>query len=361
MKAAICYEFGNPLVIEDVKIDPPQKGEVKVKVVATAICHSDIHFIKGDWGGKVPLIAGHETSGIVEEVGEGVDSIKVGDKVVVSLLRSCGRCRYCIKGLLYLCEGEFLLDRGTRLHTKDGKDIYQGLWVGGFAEYVVVHQSQVVKIIEEVPLDVSALLGCGVITGVGAVLNTAKVEPGKSVAVIGVGGVGLNVIQGAKLVNAYPIVAMDILDKKLERSRDFGATHTININSTGNLNKEIKDINSGYGVDYVFITVGNSESIIKGCEIVDKGGKIIIVGIPKLTTQVALNILPIVKGEHKFIGSWVGSTCLKIDVPKLIKLYQRGNLKLDELITHRYSLSQINDAIKEVEEGDIIRNLIVLN
>ncbi|MCM8774275.1 MAG: alcohol dehydrogenase catalytic domain-containing protein, partial [Candidatus Omnitrophica bacterium] len=334
---------------------------VKVKVVATAICHSDIHFIKGDWGGRTPFIAGHETSAIIEEVGEGVDSIKVGDKVVVSVLRSCGRCRYCIKGLPHLCEEEFLLDRGTRLHTKDGKDIYQGLWVGGFAEYVVVHQSQVVKIPEGTPLDIAALLGCGVITGVGAVLNTAKVETGNSVAVIGVGGVGLNVVQGAKLVNAYPIVAMDILDKKLERSRDFGATHTININFTHNLNKEIKDITSGWGVDYVFITVGNSEAITKGCEIVNRGGKIIIVGVPKLTTQVALNVLPIVKEERKFIGSWMGSTCLKIDIPKLIKLYQRGNLKLDELITHRYPLSQINDAIKEVEEGDVIRNLIVLD
>ena len=198
MKAAVCYEFGKPLVVEEVKIDPPRAGEVKVGMVATAICHSDIHLIKGDWGGELPVIAGHEAAGIVEEVDESVTRVKPGDHVVVSLLRACGRCFYCTTGSPYICEDVYLLDTESPLHTIQGEPIHHGIRTAAFAEYTIVDHSQVVQIPKEFPLDRAALLACGVITGVGAVTNTAQVEPNSSVVVIGAGGVGLNAVQGAR-------------------------------------------------------------------------------------------------------------------------------------------------------------------
>ena len=192
MKAAVCYELGAPLVVEEVEIDPPKQGEVKVRLAAAAICHSDIHFIRGDWVAKTPVVAGHEAAGVVEEVGEGVTLAKPGDLVVVSLLRSCGECFYCITGSPNLCDGEFALDKEIRLRNSRGEPIRRGIRTAAFAEYVVVDQTQVVQVPAEMPLDRAALLACGVITGLGAVVNTARVETGSSVVVIGVGGVGLN-------------------------------------------------------------------------------------------------------------------------------------------------------------------------
>ena len=221
MKAAVCYKFGERLVIEDVEIDPPQKGEVKVRLVATAICHSDIHLIRGEWWGGTPLIAGHEAAGIIEEVGDNVIVIKPGDRVVVSLLRSCGRCFYCATGSPHLCEGQFALNTESRLRNGSGDPIQQGIRTAAFAEVVIVDQSQVVQIPESMPLDRAALLACGVITGFGAVVNTAAVEVGSSVVVIGVGGVGLNAVQGAALSGAHPIIAVDLKDKKTRGCRDF--------------------------------------------------------------------------------------------------------------------------------------------
>jgi len=228
MKAAICYEYGQPLVVEDITIDPPQSGEVKVRVYATAVCHSDIHLIKGEFGGSVPVIAGHEAAGIVEEVGTGVTLVKPGERVVVSLLRSCGRCYSCTTGAPHNCEAQWPLDRNSRLHNDRGQALRHGTRVAAFAEYCIVDQSQVVPISEDIPFDKASLLSCGVITGVGAVINTAQVTPNSSVVVIGCGGVGLNALQGAALAGAHPIIAVDILDAKLETARTFGATHTLN-------------------------------------------------------------------------------------------------------------------------------------
>src|SRR5215813_6513941 len=215
MKAAICYEFGAPLQIEDVELAPPQRGEVKVRVAATAICHSDIHRLHGEWGGKPPLIAGHETAGIVEEVGEGVTLAQPGEHVVLTMLRSCGHCFYCVSGYPNLCGAKFALDAGKSLRNRHGERLRRGFGTATFAEYAVVDQSQVAPLPEEMPLDCAALLACGVITGVGAVVNTAQVRPGSTVVVIGTGGVGLNAVQGARLSGAEQIVAVDLLDTKL--------------------------------------------------------------------------------------------------------------------------------------------------
>jgi len=255
MKAAVCYEFNKPLVVEQLDIEKPHKGEVKVRMAATAVCHSDIHFIAGDLDGKLPFVPGHESSGFIEEVGEGKTSVKVGYPVVLSLLRTCGACLYCRTGRPNMCEAKWPLDTESRMKNKRGEAVGHGLRTAYVAEYAGVDQSQVVKIPGNMPADRAALLACGVITGFGAVVNRAKVRPMSSVVVIGVGGVGLNAIQGARISGANPIIAVDMLDSKLQAARSFGATHTVNGKQTDPV-QAVKDMTSGRGADYAFVTVG---------------------------------------------------------------------------------------------------------
>ncbi|MBZ0281720.1 MAG: Zn-dependent alcohol dehydrogenase [Anaerolineae bacterium] len=358
MKAAVCYEFGQPLVIEEVYLDPPQVGEVKVRLTATAICHSDIHVIKGEFGGKVPVVAGHEGAGIVEAVGEGVTLTKPGDAVVVSLLRSCGRCFYCTTGAPNNCEARWPLDKVSRLRTQRGEPIAIGTRVAAFAEYCIVDQSQVVPISDQFPLEKAALLGCGVITGIGAVINTAQVKPATGVAVIGCGGVGLNAIQGAALAGAYPIIAIDVLENKLETARSFGATHTLNAAAEPNLREAVRALTNGRGVDNVFLTVGTAKAMQQGFSLPRKGGAVVIVGLPG-KGEVPLAVQPFVWSEQRVLASWMGSGRLSVDVPRFVALYEAGRLKLDELITARYPLEQINEAIASLEQGQALRNVIV--
>ncbi len=357
MQAAVCYEFGKPLVVEDIVIDPPQYGEVKVKLAATAICHSDVHLIRGEWGGEVPVIAGHESAGIVEAVGEGVTNVQPGDHVVVSLLRSCGRCFYCTTGAPYNCHGTFALDTQSRLRNAKGEKIHHGIRTASFAEYTIVEQTQCVKIPADIPLDCAALLACGVITGLGAVTNTAKIAPRSSVAVIGVGGVGLNSIQGAALSGARLIIAVDLLDNKLTAARTFGATHTVNA-SQENAVTAVQTLSGGDGIDYAFVTVGNAAAVSQAFDMIRAGGSVVVVGLPKSSDTVALNIHRLI-GERHVVGSPMGSTRLSVDVPRLVELYQQGKLKLDELITQRYPLAQINEAIESMERGEALRNVIM--
>ncbi len=279
MKAAVCYEFGKPLCLEEVDIDPPQKGEVKIRMVATAICHSDVHLIRGElWDADLPVVPGHEAAGIVEEVGEGVTLTKPGDPVVVSLLRSCGRCLSCTEGASYLCEGTFAFDTQGRLRNKLGEPLHHGFKTAAFAEYAVVDQSQIVPVPAEMPLDRAALLACGVITGVGAVINTAQVRPGSNVVVIGTGGVGLNAVQGAVLVGAQQIIAMDILETKLTAARAFGATQTINAGQE-DVRQIVRELTGGRGADYVFVTVGSTAAVAQGLTLIRLGGTLVIVGL----------------------------------------------------------------------------------
>jgi len=251
MKAAVCYEFGQPLTVEDIHIDPPQAGEVKIRMVACAICHSDIHLIKGEWGNNPPLVGGHEAAGIVDEVGPGVSAVQAGDHVVVTLIRSCGRCQFCVIGRPYNCAGDFKLSHESRLHNDKGESVAQGLKTGAFAEYAIVDQSQIVKIPKSMPFDCASLLACGVITGLGSVTRTAQIKSGSSVAVIGTGGVGLNAIQGAVLSGATPIIAIDMLDNKLDAARNFGATETINAENS-DVVAEVRKRSDGFGVGLCF-------------------------------------------------------------------------------------------------------------
>ena len=358
MKAAVCYEFGKPLVVEEVNIDPPKVGEVKVKMAATAICHSDIHSIRGELGGKPPMIAGHESAGYIEEVGTGVTSVKPGDHVAVSLLVSCGKCYYCRTGRTHMCSASWPLDKESRIHTKQGKSLEQAMKVGSFGEYTVVDESQVVKLPDDMPLDKAALLACGVITGFGAVVNRAKVEVHSSCVIIGTGGVGLNSIQGAAISGAYPVIAVDIIDEKLAAAKKFGATHTVNSQKVDPM-KAVKELTEGRGADYVFVTVGSNAAITQGFGMSGPRGMTVIVGLPKFTDKLDISPFAFIKDERVLTGSFMGTTQLQIDIPKLVGLYKAGILKLDELITARYPLEKINEAIEAVEKGKALRNVIM--
>ncbi len=358
MKAAVCHEFGKPLVIEEIELDPPQAGEVKVKLAVCAICHSDIHYMEGAWGGVLPAIYGHEASGVVEEVGPGVTLAAPGDNVVVTLIRSCGDCFYCAHGDPHLCNARFPLDLEHRLHGEGGKDVVQGLRTGAFAEYVVVDQSQVVPIPKEVPLESASLLACGVITGLGAVVNTAQVKAGSAVVVIGTGGVGLNSVQGAALAGATPIVAVDLSDAKLEAAKSFGATHTVNPTSD-DAKKAVRALTERRGADYCFVTVGSVAAIEQGLELLRRAGTLVVVGMPEVGAKAQIEALNFADKGQRILGSKMGSTRLRVDVPRLVSQYQQGRLKLDELITGRYGLDEINEAIASVNRGEALRNIIV--
>jgi Zn-dependent alcohol dehydrogenase len=358
MKAAVCYEFGKPLVIEDLEIEPPQAGEVKVRLAACAICHSDIHAVEGAWGGQLPVIYGHEAAGVVETVGPQVTLAKPGNHVVVTLIRSCGRCYFCDQGYPQLCETVFTLDNESRIRSNDGEVIHQGFRTAAFAEYVVVDESQVVPIPERIPLDSASLLACGVITGLGAVVNTAQVPSGSSVVVIGAGGVGLNSIQGAALSGADPIIALDIVGSKLEAARAFGATHVVN-SAEETAEEVVQSLTRGRGADYVFVTVGSGQAIDLGMALLRRAGTLVMVGMPPTGVKTAVEAVDFVDNSQRILGSKMGSTRLRVDVPRLVGLYEQDRLKLDELITARYPLEEINQAIAAVSQAEALRNVIV--
>ena len=358
MKAAVCREFGKPLVIEDIELLPPGEGEVEVKLSACAICHSDILYIQGAWGGNLPAIYGHEASGVVYKVGPGVVNVKTGDHVIVTLIRSCGNCHYCTQGDRVRCETVFRLDETSPLSDAKGHSIVQGLRTGAFAESVVVDSSQIALIPKEIPLDVASVLSCGVITGLGAVVNTAKIKIGSSVVVVGTGGVGLNSVQGAAISGAGKVIAIDISQSKLDTALKFGATHTVNVKKE-NVKKTVRDLTEGRGADFVFITVGSKSAIEQGFKLSRKGGTLIIVGMTADGVMVEFDACAFASVEKRLLGSKMGSTRLNVDIPWYISLYKQNRIKLDELITGRYSLSDINKAIENVNQGDSLRNVIV--
>ena len=360
MQAAICREFGAPLVIETVTLAKPGSGEVHVKLAACAICHSDLTFIEGGWGGQLPQIFGHEAAGTIIAVGEGVHEAKLGDRVIVTLIRSCGHCRTCESGEPYICPTSFPSDEKPNLQDTAGNTITKGLKTGGFAEEVVVDQSQIVTIPDTIPMDVASLLSCGVITGLGAVTNTAQVPFGSSVVVIGCGGVGLNSIQGAALVGANPIISVDLEDKKLKAAKEFGATHSVNPTSS-DTRAEVLNFTNGSGADYVFVAAGSPKAFEQGLELLSLSGTLVIVGMPPTGETVNVDVGNLAATGQRILGSKMGSTRLRIDIPKLVTLYEQGRLKLDELITGRYPLNQINDAIEEVKANKALRNVIIFD
>ena len=358
MKAAVCREFGKPLVIEEVNLADAGPGEVKVKLAATAICHSDISYADGAWGGDLPAVYGHECAGVVEAVGLGVTTVKVGDPVVVTLIRSCGHCHGCVRGMPVTCTTQFPLDAKSPITDKSGNSLVQSMRTGGFAEQVLVHESQCVTIPGNVPMTSASLLACGVITGFGAVTNTARVPAGSHVVVIGTGGVGLNSIQGARVSGARTVIAVDIADNKLEAAKGFGATHGIN-SSKENVLERVMQLTDSRGADYVFVTVGAKGAFDSSYAMLAKGGSTVLVGMPASGVMSEIDPGTMAAYSQNVLGSKMGSARIQVDIPNLVDLYQQKRVKLDELITKTYPLEQINEAIAAVKRGEALRNVIV--
>ncbi|MCY4008973.1 MAG: zinc-binding dehydrogenase [Anaerolineaceae bacterium] len=356
MKAAICYEFNQPLVVDELEMAPPQWGEVVVQLSACAVCHSDIHWFSGDFRGDLPRVCGHEAAGEVVELGPGVTQLRGGERGAVSLLRSCGRCHYCVKGAPHLCIHDFALNTETRLKDRAGLGVQHGTKVAGFAEYCIVDQSQVVPLPAEIPMDRACLLACGVITGLGAVQNTAQLRPGESAVVIGCGGVGVNAIQGAALAGASRVIAVDLLPTKREEALGFGATDALD-GAQKDLPDAVRDLTDGLGADYVFVTVGSVPAIESAFSLIRKGGAVVVVGLPGYEAA-RFSARRLIDVEGRILMSWMGSTRLAVDVPRLAQLYLDGKLDLDSLITKRYPLAEINDAITHTVSGQALRNVI---
>jgi S-(hydroxymethyl)glutathione dehydrogenase / alcohol dehydrogenase len=358
MRAAVCRAFGEPLVIETVDLASLGPGEVRVKMAACAICHSDIFYMDGAWGGELPAVYGHEAAGVVEAVGRGVSRLKPGDHVVATLIRSCGFCAFCADGAPVFCEEVFPLDRQTPLSDAAGKPLIHGLRTGAFAEYIVIDASQAVAIPKDVPLDSAALIACGVLTGVGAVVNTADVQAGSSVVVIGCGGVGLNSIQGARLAGASPIIAIDVEPNKLLAAREFGATHTINAKQE-KVVERTAELTAGRKADTVFVTVGIRGALEQGVSLMKRNGATVLVGMPPSGVTATIDPSWLAADGQRILGSKMGSARPLIDVPRIVALYREGRLKLDELISGRYRLEAINEAVASSRSGAALRNVIV--
>ncbi len=362
-RAAVLHAAGQKLDVTHVDVQDPLPGEVLVRMAVGGVCHSDLHVMTGHLIAQLPAILGHEGAGVVAEVGPGVTAVKPGDHVIPLWRLSCGFCDYCAGGRPALCEEGTqirmtgrLLD-GTSRFRLGGAEVKHFAGVSTFSEYSVIPERALLKIPADFPLEKAALLGCGVITGVGAAFN-APVTPGSSVAVFGTGGVGLNVIQGAAIAGAEKIIAVDLLESKLAYARAFGATHTVNA-STGDPVKQVRDLAGGKGVDFAFEVVGLSTTMRQAYNSLRKRGKAIIVGVSPTMNEVSIPTLSLVYEERVLTGSLYGSARPKTDIPKLMDLYAAGKLKLDELLTRTYPFEQINEAYAALERGEVARSVVL--
>lgn len=358
MKAAVMHGVGKRLTIEDIDTPEPGPGEVLVKVVASGVCHTDMFFLEHERPAGYPInypaIGGHEGAGIVERVGAGVKFVATGDHVVLAVATNCGRCRYCFGGRPFLCPSNFA-PRSRELGKIDGSSVTR-LMIGTFAEYALVPEEGAIKVRDDAPLDRLALLGCGVLTGVGAVINTAHVEPGSSVAVVGCGGVGLNIIQGARLAGASAIIAIDRVPMKLQLAERLGANHLINAETEDAVSRVVA-ITAG-GADYAFEAIGTVQTVQQALQMTCLGGTAVMVGvIPNPAEQI-----PIMSGilffERSLRSSIMGSSVPRRDIPRLVDLFMNGKLMLDELVSHRRPVEEINDAFDALRSGEAARTLI---
>ena len=362
-KAVIYRELNQPVVVESISVDSPKRGEVMLKLAACGVCHSDLSATNGTIALPPPLVLGHEAAGEVIEVGEGVTGVATGDHVVTSFIYMCGKCRFCSAGRPVLClEQHKALTtplEGTP-RTRDGAGKPLGIFsgCGVMAEYATMSVENVVRIDPKIPLDRAALVGCAVTTGVGAVFNTAKVEPGSSVAVFGCGGVGLNVIQGAAIAGAERIIAIDTIEAKLEMAKKFGATDVLLASPGEDLAKTLKKMTGG-GPDYAFECVGAGALAETAYRAIRRGGKAVIVGVARPTDSTSFKPMSMVFEEKTLQGSYFGSCVPRIDFPRMLQLNMAGKLKLDELITRRYKIEEAPQAFADLESGKNARGVIV--
>lgn len=355
IRAAVCHAFNEPLKIEDVQLAPPGPGQVEVTLDAVAICHSDISYAEGAWGGTLPAVYGHEGAGRITALGEGVTRHALGDTVLVTLIRACGTCPTCASGHPVHCETPGDNDHGP-LSMPDGGVLARGLNCGAFAEKAVVDASQIAPYPAEIPAASACLLSCGAITGIGAVVNTGRVRPGETVVVIGAGGVGLNAIQGARIAGAARIIAVDMSQEKLDAARDFGATDGILATDPKPWSAARKI--TGRGADAVFVTVGVLPAYDTATRYLAPGGRAVAVGMPHSGDKSSYEPVILAGTGQAIQGSFMGDTVLARDIRWMVDLYRQGRLKLDELVTNRYSLDQINEAIANTKSGTARRNVI---
>ena len=360
MKAAVLHEVGQPLVIEDISIDKPGTREVLVRTAAAGVCHSDLHFVDGLYPYRLPVVLGHESAGIVEEVGSDVTYVKPGDHVITCLSAFCGHCEACTTGHPSICDGRETRRRRNqtpRLHQNE-RTIQQFANLSSFAEQMLVHEHAIVKIRDDMPLDKAALIGCGVTTGVGAVHNTAKVEVGSTVAVIGCGGVGLSCINGATIAGAGRIIAVDRLNSKLKLAKKFGATDTVDA-TKGDVVEQIKELTGG-GVHFSFEAIGLKETTEQAFEMLRPGGGAVVIGMVPYGTKIEIHAADFLQ-EKKLLGCAMGSNRFRVDMPRYVDFYLSGRLKLDDLLSEHITLEQINNALSELKSGEVARNVILFD
>ncbi|MFM2073434.1 MAG: hypothetical protein RLZZ623_3698 [Actinomycetota bacterium] len=364
-KAAILWETNTPWVVEEIELDPPKAGEVLVKLAASGLCHSDEHLVTGDLPFELPIIGGHEGAGVVQEVGEGVSWLAPGDHVVFGFIPSCGRCMSCSTGHQNLCDlgalmglGKQVTD-GTSRHHARGKDLGLMCMLGTFSHHTVVNEASCIKIDNDVPLDRACLLGCGVVTGWGSSVYAAEVKPGDTVAVVGVGGIGANAIQGAKLAGAKRIIAIDPVEFKREKAMEFGATHTFA--SMEEAMPGIQELTWGTMANKVIMTmgVGSGEVVGQAMALAAKRGRVVVTNIhPAMEYSASMSLLDLTLMEKQLVGSLFGSGNPRADIPKLIGLYREGQLDLDGLVTNTYSLEGVNDGYDAMRAGTNIRGVL---
>lgn len=359
MKAAVFHAPNQPQTIEDVEIDKPGPREVLIRTAAAGLCHSDLHFIEGKYPTPVPTVLGHESAGIVEAVGRDVTYVKPGDHVITCLSVFCGHCEHCLTGHMSICqtpEVKVPPGKARRLRWK-GQHLNQYLNLSSFAEQMLVHEHALVKVTPEMPMDLAALIGCGVITGYGAIVHTAKVEPGSTVAVVGCGGIGLAAVNGAQIAGAGRIIAIDKDPGKLELAKKFGATDGILADE--DTAKRVME-ETGGGVHYSFECIGLKQTTELCFGILRPGGTATIIGMIPVGTRIELHGPDFLR-ERRIQGSMMGSNRFRVDMPRLIEFYQRGRLKLDELVSGRLKLEQINEGFDALKKGGVARNVIVFD
>lgn len=363
--AAVLYEPNEPLVIEELEIDEPKAGEVRVKMAAVGLCRSDHNVMAGTRPvGMTPMVLGHEGAGVVDAVGPGVTRIKPGDHVVLMFIPSCGKCHNCVSGRTHACVLSVNIAKGPqldgtyRLHNKMGQDVGQFCLIGAFSEYAIVNQDSVCVIGKSYPLKAACLVGCGVVGGFGAAVNRARVTPGSSVLVIGVGGVGMNVIQGAKAAGAGTIIAADIVDQKLAWSKLFGATHTINP-TKADVVTTVMEITGSRGVDFAFEAISRPDTIAQAFEATAKLGTVVVIGLtPANFDSLPISPLNLVLTQKTVMGTLYGTSNALVEIPKLLQMYNQGQIKLDELVTNTYTLDQINLGYADMVAGKNIRGVL---
>lgn len=359
MKAAVLNSFSGRFEIEDIEIGKPTHREVLVEVKACGLCHSDLHLAEANFGTVLPAVLGHEVAGVVREVGPDVLDVAVGDHVVGSLIQTCGHCGSCIGGRSFQCDSpnETLRPpaQGQRL-TRNGQPVTTGWGTAGFAEFALIHENQLVRVRKELPFAQASLLGCSVITGAGAVVNTAQMRPGDTVAVIGVGGVGLNAISGARLAGAAQIIAIDLNTEKEALARKFGATHFVNPAASDSI-AAVRKIANG-GVDHAFEVIGLAPTSQQALQMVRMGGGAYLIGLHRPGVEMAIQGLDVIVRQVKMQGVYMGSSNIKHDVPMYADLYLQGRLNLDDLISRTINIREINEAYEDLKRGAVARSVI---